>query len=119
MVLYKELKCFSLQLQIGRKSDRKKSSRLIANGAMSRKAATMHSSSGRAKEEKVQKTVLQKTSDYSSEEGEGVAYPVYKRAGDWWKCVLLHGLFIKCAFWECFCLYFNKHERHIILVGGN
>jgi hypothetical protein len=41
-------------------------------------------------EEKLQKGDYHKTSDYSSEEGEGIAYRIYKKAGDWWKCVFLH-----------------------------
>ncbi|KAJ9600039.1 hypothetical protein L9F63_009656, partial [Diploptera punctata] len=70
-----------------RKSDRRKSSRrLIANGAMMRKSDEMfNTSSGKSKEEKVEKTVRRhKTSDYSSEDGEGAAFQVYKQAGDWW-----------------------------------
>ena len=74
-----------MQLQSVRKSDRRKTSRrLVANGAMSRKSDAMFGG-GKTKEAKV---VLQRTSDYSSEEGDGAAYQVYKQAGDWWKCVL-------------------------------
>lgn len=43
-----------------------------------------------AVEEKLQKRDYHKMNDYSSEEGEGIAYQIYKKAGDWWKCVLLH-----------------------------
>jgi hypothetical protein len=43
-----------------------------------------------AVEEKLQKRDCHKMSDYSSEEGEGIAYQIYKKAGDWWKCVFLH-----------------------------
>jgi hypothetical protein len=42
-------------------------------------------------EEKLQRSDCQKTSHYSVEEGHGIAYQIYKKAGDWWKCVFLHG----------------------------
>jgi hypothetical protein len=41
-------------------------------------------------EEMLHKRDSSRKSDYSSEKGEGIAYQIYKKAGDWWKCVLLH-----------------------------
>jgi hypothetical protein len=41
--------------------------------------------------EKLQKSDHHKKSNYLAEEGKGIAYEIYKKAGDWWKCVFLHG----------------------------
>ncbi|PSN30516.1 hypothetical protein C0J52_17659 [Blattella germanica] len=70
----------------GRRSDRQKNRRrVVANGTMTKKEdEEVASASEKMKEEKVHKRQLQKTSDYSSEEGEGAAFQIYKRAGEWW-----------------------------------
>ncbi|XP_069685139.1 klaroid protein-like [Periplaneta americana] len=74
------------QQKIGRRSDRQKAKRrLLINGAMPRKGdERLAMTADSVEEETVQKRHHHKTSDYSSEEGEGLAYQVYKQAGDWW-----------------------------------
>jgi hypothetical protein len=81
-----------LLLQIGRQSDRQRAKRrLQINGATPRKGdEALAMAADAVEEEELQKRNRYKTSDYSSEEGEGVAYQIYKKAGDWWKCVFLH-----------------------------
>lgn len=82
----------ALPPQIGRQSDRQRAKRrLLINGASPRKGDEALAMAAEAlEEEKLQKRNRYKTSNYSSEEGEGIAYRIYKKAGDWWKCVFLH-----------------------------
>jgi hypothetical protein len=79
-------------VQIGRQSDRQRAKRrLLINGATPRKGDEALAMAAEAvEEEKLQNKYRYKTSDYSSEDGEGIAYRIYKKAGDWWKCVFLH-----------------------------
>jgi hypothetical protein len=81
-----------LPLQIGRQSDRQRvKRRLLINGATPRKGdKALAKAAESVEEEKLQERNRYKTSDYSSEEAEGIAYRIYKKAGDWWKCVFLH-----------------------------
>ncbi|KAJ4444393.1 hypothetical protein ANN_06185 [Periplaneta americana] len=96
------------QQKIGRRSDRQKAKRrLLINGAMPRKGdERLAMTADSVEEEKVQKRHHHKTSDYSSEEGEGLAYQVYKQAGDWWNDTVpvgksswhIQGLYINANF---------------------
>lgn len=72
--------------KIGRKSDRQRARRrLLINGATPQKGdkvlAVTAESIG---EEKLQKSDHHNMSYYSAEEGQGIAYQIYKKAGDWW-----------------------------------
>jgi hypothetical protein len=63
----------------------------LINGATPRKRDEVLAVAAEAVgEEKQKRNRYDKTSDYSSEEGGGFAYRIYKKAGDWWKCVFLH-----------------------------
>jgi predicted GNAT family acetyltransferase len=81
-----------LLLQVGRGSDHQRAKRrLLINGATPRKGDEALAMAAEAVEEgKLQKKNISKTSVNSSKEGEGIAYQIYKKAGDWWKCVFLH-----------------------------
>jgi hypothetical protein len=80
-------------LQIGRRSDRQRARRrLLINGAAPQKDDEVLAMTADAiEEEKLLESDHHKTSNYSTEEGKGIAYQIYKKAGDWWKCVFLHG----------------------------
>ena len=81
-------------LQIGRRSDRQRARRrLLINGATPRKGDEVLAVTAEAiGEEKLKKSDhYNMSSNYSAEEGHGIAYRIYKKAGDWWKCVFLHG----------------------------
>jgi hypothetical protein len=81
-------------LQIGKRSDRQRARRrLLINGAAPRKGDEVLAVTAEAiGEEKLQqKSDHYNMSNYSAEEGHGIAYRIYKKAGDWWKCVFLHG----------------------------
>ncbi|KDR24279.1 uncharacterized protein LOC110827610 isoform X2 [Zootermopsis nevadensis] len=72
--------------KIDRRSDRQRAKRrLLVNGATLRKEDEVLAMAAEAvKEEDLQKTGYHKMSDFSSEGGEGIAYQIYKKAGDWW-----------------------------------
>ncbi|XP_023723329.1 uncharacterized protein LOC111873126 isoform X3 [Cryptotermes secundus] len=76
----------ALPLQIGRQSDHQRAKRrLLINGATPQKGDEALAMAAEALEkEKLQKRNRYETSDYSSEEREGIAYQIYKKAGDWW-----------------------------------
>jgi len=84
---------FGNVLQIGRRSDRQRARRrLLINGAAPRKGDEVLAVTAEAiGEEKLQKSDRYNMSNYSAGEGQGFAYKIYKKAGDWWKCVFLHG----------------------------